>query len=164
LQTNAEVRFHVVGGFGPDDIDVEDISPYLKFYERMSTEELLRFFASMDILVSPNRAGVPNPGKFDGFPTGAAVQAGLQGVAVFASDCLWQNDYLENGKEIVLIGHSPTEIAAQIQPYMADTQKLTNLQQAGQAAFDRLYSFEAQMRLRLELLLSEMQAIGEPKR
>ncbi len=157
LQTGRAVRFHVVGGFGPDDIDVEDIAASFRFYERMSTAELLRFLADMDILVSPNRAGLPNPGKFDGFPTGAAVHAGLQGVAVFASDCLWQNHYLENGKEIILIGHSPTEIAQQIDSFVTDRAKLVQLKQAGKEAFHRLYSIDAQMRPRLELLLHQLQ-------
>jgi hypothetical protein len=118
----------------------------------METIELLDFFLEMDILISPNRSGEPRQGRFDGFPTGTAVQAGLCGVAVFASDCLWQNYYLRDGEEIVIINHSPTEIGDLVASWVRDPVRLDSLKVAGAQAFRRLYGFEAQMKPRIELL------------
>ena len=159
LSVNKDLRFHIVGGFGPGDVDDQDILPFLNFRGRMTTDELLGFFATMDILISPNRAGVPSVGKFDGFPTGTAVQAALQGVAVFASDSLKQNFYLRDGEEIVVTNHSAKDIAAQVEVYINDKNKLRKLQHSGQAAFHRLYDFDAQMKPRIELIQAELAAL-----
>jgi glycosyltransferase involved in cell wall biosynthesis len=159
LSVNRNLRFHIVGGFEPGDLDDQDILPFLNFRGRMTTDELLTFFATMDILISPNRAGVPTVGKFDGFPTGATVQAALQGVAVFASDSLRQNFYLRDREEIVVINHSVKEIAALVEVYINDRSKLLSLQEAGRVAFHRLYDFDAQMKPRIELIQAELAAL-----
>jgi glycosyltransferase involved in cell wall biosynthesis len=159
LSANKDLRFHIVGGFEPGDVDDQDIRPFLNFRGRMTTDELLSFFATMDILISPNRAGVPTVGKFDGFPTGAAVQAALQGVAVFASDSLRQNFYLRDREEIVVTSHSAKEIAELVEIYINDRSKLLSLQEAGRAAFQRLYDFDAQMRPRIQLIQAELAAL-----
>jgi glycosyltransferase involved in cell wall biosynthesis len=161
LSLNKNLRFHIVGGFELGDVYDQDILPFLEFRGRMTTDELLDFFATMDILIAPNRAGVPAVGKFDGFPTGAAVQAALQGVAVFASDSLRQNFYLRDREEIVVTSHSPKEIAALVEPYINDKNKLRNLQQSGQAAFHRLYDFNAQIKPRIQLIEAELASVRQ---
>jgi glycosyltransferase involved in cell wall biosynthesis len=149
--TNYAMRFHLVGGWEADVFD-EELKPHLIFHDVMETRQLLEFLSKMDILVSPNRSGEPVRGRFDGFPTTAALQAGLAGAAVFATDCLWQNNYFKDGEEIVIINHSPSEIGDRITSYISDRARLENLRSAGTSAFRRLYDFEAQMAPRIELL------------
>ncbi len=160
ISLNLKVQFHVVGDYERGDIRDDDVSERVNFHMPMPTGALLKFFQKMDILISPNRAGYPIHGLFDGFPTGAAVQAGLQEVAIFATDCLWQNFYLKDREEIVVIGHSPSEIAHIAASYITDRKKLAALKKAGQAAFRKLYNTDAQLRPRIELLRRELEAVA----
>jgi len=149
--TDFDMRFHLVGDWEKDVLD-DTLKPFLTFHGVMQTNALLDFFSEMDVFISPNRSGEPFQGRFDGFPTGTAVQAGLCGVAVFASDCLQQNYYLRDGEEIVVINHSATEIGDVVASWMQDHVRLESLKAAGAKAFRRLYGFEAQMKPRIELL------------
>ena len=63
---------HVVGGCTPDDSPSAELLDGITFYGRLTTEALMDFFSSMDVIVSANRPGVLIEGNFDGFPTGAA--------------------------------------------------------------------------------------------
>lgn len=154
--TEHELRFHLVGGWEQDVFD-DELRRVLNFHDAMETNKLLKFLAQMDILISPNRSGEPKQGRFDGFPTGAAVQAGLAGAAVFASDCLWQNRDFRDGEEIVIINNSASEIGDRVASYIDNRQRLTALRSAGMRAFRRLYSYEAQMAPRIELLQGMLQ-------
>jgi glycosyltransferase involved in cell wall biosynthesis len=146
------VRFHVVGGHGPDEIDVTDLGEKIRFYGSMHRDEFQRFYAGMDLIVSPNVPFRVCPGRFDGFPTGCCIEAGLSGVAVFCADCLGSNIAFVDGEELVIIPRDPPSIAGIIGRYHADPERLSRIAANGQRAFARVFDLNAQMEPRLRVL------------
>ena len=81
-----EVRFHVVGNFTEEDVEITDLHDCITFYGHRFTPFFPDFTRRMDIILSPNIPFMFKPGAFDGFPTGCCIEAALCGTAVFASD------------------------------------------------------------------------------
>jgi len=148
-----EARFHVVGNFTEVDVDVSALRDRITFYGFRFTSFFPRFYSRMDIILSPNMPFVLSPGKFDGFPTGCCIEAGLCGTAVFATDELGMNEErLRDGEEIVIISPEPQQIAETVGEYIANPEQLASLGQNGQRAIRRLFSLDVQMSPRLRVL------------
>jgi hypothetical protein len=111
----------------------------------------------MDIILSPNKPFLLSPGFFDGFPTGACIEAGLSGVAVFCTDLLQQNILFRDGKEIVIIQPDAQEICDQILSFYQKPEKLHTLSLEGQKAFHSIFDQVAQMEPRLDILSAYVQ-------
>lgn len=150
-------RFHVIGGFGPDEIDVSDLGDRIRFYGSLYREEFTALYGRMDLILSPNRPFRLFPGSFDGFPTGCCIEAGLSGVAVFATDPLGCNIAFEDGAEIVLVPAEPRAIADRVHACCQDPERLYRIAAGGQRAFARLFDLEAQMGPRMKTLSHWMQ-------
>ncbi|MBY6266533.1 tetratricopeptide repeat protein (plasmid) [Azospirillum sp. 412522] len=146
------VRFHVVGNFGPEVLDVTALAGRLTFHGPRPTRWLAGFFAGMDGILSANRPWRIARGAFDGFPTTACVEAGVCGVTVFATDPLGMNRGLRPDGEIVILDEDAGRIADRLASWLADPERLHRLGGEGQAAFLRLFGEEAQMKPRLEHL------------
>jgi glycosyltransferase involved in cell wall biosynthesis len=147
-----ELVFHVVGPYDKNDVNVTEIEDKIHFHGWKYTVDLPGFFANMDIILSPNRAFVLSPGSFDGFPTGACVEAGLCGVAVFCTDPLQQNIRFQDGIEIVITQPKVQEICDRVMSYFQKPEVLYELSAKGQQAFHRVFDLAVQMKPRLELL------------
>ena len=148
-----EVRFHVVGDFTEEDIEVTDLRDGITFYGHQFTPFFPGFYSRMDIILSPNVPFLFAPGAFDGFPTGCCIEAALCGAAMFVSDELAMNeDRLKNGEEVVIIPCEPEQIAELVEKYVADPERLVRLAQNGQRAIRNLFAIDAQMTPRLRLL------------
>jgi glycosyltransferase involved in cell wall biosynthesis len=149
---HGDILFHVVGTFDESDIDVSDIGGKIRFYGPRTTEFFPAFYSQMDIILAPNAPFALFPGAFDGFPTGACIEAGLCGVAVFCSDPLDQNIVFKDGEEIVIIPRDAEVISATIDGYCDRYEDLRRLAKRGQEAFTRVFDLEAQMEPRLRIL------------
>jgi glycosyltransferase involved in cell wall biosynthesis len=148
-----EARFHVVGNFTEKDAELDNLRGRITFYGHQFTPFFPGFYSRMDLIVSPNMPFVALPGSFDGFPTGACVEAALCGTAMFISDELSMNEgRLQDGKDVVIISCEPEKIAAAVEKHVADATELAALGQNGQRAIRRLFAFEAQMTPRLRVL------------
>jgi glycosyltransferase involved in cell wall biosynthesis len=145
-------RFHVVGTLTAADGDLTGLDGLLTFHGIMKTDALHRFFAEMDLILSPNVPFKLRPGGFDGFPTGSCVEAGLCGVAVFCSDELKLNTAFQDGEELVLLTRNPDEIFATVAAYCHDPARLRQLAARGTAAFQRVFSLAEQMGARFAVL------------
>jgi hypothetical protein len=77
LRDEPALRFHVVGSFTADDVDVAALGKRISFHGRIETIDLPGFFDGMDS-VSLNKPFLLHPGNFDGFPTGACVEASVR--------------------------------------------------------------------------------------
>ncbi len=86
VSRSADFRFHVVGPFGPDDVDLGAAAALITFYGPRPTCFFPEFYSRMDAILSPNVPFVLAPGAFDGFPTGCCIEAGLCGVPVLCTD------------------------------------------------------------------------------
>jgi glycosyltransferase involved in cell wall biosynthesis len=148
-----DIVFHVVGPFDSSHIDVSDIQASLRFHGTQYTDFFPSFYAGMDVILSPNRPFKLGPGSFDGFPTGACVEAGLCGVAVFCSDPLQQNMHFEDGKELVIVHPDrATEISQRLEAFHKNPDDLYRLSSEGRQAFRKVFDLTAQMRPRLNIL------------
>ena len=88
IETAPECRFHVVGGFGPDDIPIDGLEHCITFYGGRSPDWFSDFYKDKDAILLANVPFVLLKGAFDGFPTGCGSDAMLHGVALFCTDPL----------------------------------------------------------------------------
>lgn len=146
-----EIFFHVVGPFGPDDIPITEIENRIKFYGSRTTNFFPAFYGEMDLILSPNVPFLLRPGAFDGFPTGACVEAALCGVAVFCCDELNLNIFVD-GEELVIIPRGISEIEKVVSEYVQHPEQLYRIAKNGQKKFKEVFSYEKQMYPRIKLL------------
>ncbi|MGY1751704.1 FkbM family methyltransferase [Blastococcus sp. SYSU D01042] len=146
------VRGHVVGGFGPADVGPEHADLDLSFSGILSTPELRRFYLDKDVIISPTAPGRLAPGAFDGFPTGACVEAALCGVAVVATDPLNQNRLYTDGTDIHMPSADPDAVVARILDLVAEPDGVRRVAQAGLRTTRRTYGVDAQLRTRRRVL------------
>lgn len=147
-----DVCFHVVGPFDSSDLDVSRLGETIRFYGSRETSFFRNFYAQMDIILSPNAPFLVQRGRFDGFPTGACMEAGMSGVAVFCTDELNLNVVFRHGEDIVIVPRSAESIADSIAAFHEDPEALHRLQVAGQAAFRKVFDIDRQMARRLDIL------------
>ena len=147
-----DVRFHVVGPMDSWDIDVSDFRDRINFHGIQQTDFFPPFHAGMDLILSPTVPFVILPGSFDGFPTGASIEAALCGVPVFCTDILKQNIAFKDGEEIVIINREVREICQVISHYRSRYDELTEIGRRGQRAFQRELGLDHQMNQRFEIL------------
>lgn len=154
------LRFHVVGSFGAEDIDVRALGDRLQFHGRLETSQLRRFLRGIDVVVSLSRPHSLHPGNFDGFPTGSAVEASLCGAAVIASDVLGQNPGYVDGESMVIVVPLATHLTARMAELLGDPQRIGRIARAGQALTRRLYAPERQIAPRIAVLEQAAQELG----
>jgi len=149
---NKRMRFHVVGPWTGDDIDISPIQDRLEFYGSRFTDFFPEFYSRMDIILSPNAPFILLPGAFDGFPTASCIEAGVCGVAVFCTDILNLNMVFRDREEIVIIPKDASSIADIILEYFDNLNELYGLANMGKNAFRRYFGYDYQMKPRMELL------------
>ena len=71
------LRLQVVGPWSAADGDLTGLEDRVTFHGWMPTDAFPAFYASVDAVLAPTRAGVLLPGAFDGFPSGACIEAAL---------------------------------------------------------------------------------------
>ncbi len=152
-----QLQFHVVGGgYTPQEIDVSALGERIQFHGRMETDQLRRFFARMNLIISPNQPGLLHPGNFDGFPTGCCVEAALCGVAVMATDALQQNPGYVDDESIFLLDSGDLPLAHQIESHLRrlanQPHALKKVGKSGQALTRKLYAPEHQIGQRQRIL------------
>jgi lipopolysaccharide transport system ATP-binding protein len=140
------VRGHLVGGFGAADV-TEDYAALmdLTFSGVKSTPELRDFYLDMDVIVSPNAPGHFAPGSFDGFPTGACVEAALCGVAVVCSDPLNLNRTFTDRRDIHLPAVDAGDVSRRIIEMATEPEGVRRVAQAGLRTARRAFGIEAQL-------------------
>jgi len=146
------IHFHVIGSFNESDIDVDDIKDFISFYGTLKTHEFSEIYSKMDIILSPNSSFIMAPGAFDGFPTGACIEAGLNAVALFVTDDLKQNIVFEEDKEIVIIPRDVNAIVEKINYFYSHPDKLKALGENGKARIQASYNIDVQMNPRIVLI------------
>lgn len=156
-----QLRFHVVGSFTPDDIDVRALGERICFHGRLETSQMRSFFGDKDLVVSPNKPWTLHPGNFDGFPTGSCVEASLCGVAMMATDALKQDPGYGAAQAMLIV--EPDDAAAlaqQVRVLVADPAQLGRIARAGQALSRRLYAPEHQIGERTRVLEGAAAGVG----
>jgi glycosyltransferase involved in cell wall biosynthesis len=153
-----QARFHVVGPFSKEDVDVTELGDRINFYGSQKPEFFGGFYHRMDMVLSPNGSFILHPGAFDGFPTGCCIEAGMCGVAVMATDDLNQNVAFHDRVDIVIINRDVGEISQRVEYYYNHPQELHALADCGQASFRRVFDFDAQMEPRFKVMENILRA------
>lgn len=157
------ICFHVVGGFDENAIDVSDIKKRITFYGNRDMEWFDEFYKDKDIILSPNIPFMIAEGTFDGFPTGACVDAGLRKTALFCADELHQNTPFVDGEEIVIIPHDVRRVTDIIESYYQNPDKIRTIAENGCRKIKHIYSFEAQIQSRINILKKELEQAERSK-
>ena len=112
LQKSAIFHFHVVGNYDKGDIEIEPrFLSNVHFYGFLKTDEFIGFYSDKDIFVSPSRPYVLGKGAFDGFPTTACAEAGLNGLCMVVSDPLDLNVIFEDKIDVIIVENDPAQFA-----------------------------------------------------
>lgn len=147
------LQFSVVGSFNAEDISLDDgVKECISFNGLMTTTDLKEFFLTQDIIISPNIPFLLHPGNFDGFPSGACVEASLCGVAMICSDELKLNRYYTNNVDIVICDPTSDAIVKATKELINDTCLLKNIGQHGQIISQKIFSPIKQLGQRSALL------------
>ena len=162
-QRHDDIYFHVVGPFDRQVIDVSTFSDRIQFHGSLNPDGFDGFFEDMDIIMSPNISGKISPGSFDGFPTASCTEAGIRGTAIFAVDEFSSSQgRFTDGEDIVLIHYDLAHIVDQVERYYTDPEALKAVGERGSRRIRELYSYEAQMVPRIELLRDVMRNAVPP--
>lgn len=152
VQKNKNIVFHVVGPFDENDIELQKIKGQIVFHGFIETKDFPKFYESIDLIISPNRPFILKPGAFDGFPTGACSEAGLNQVALMITDPLNLNFIFKDGEDFILIVPDPVMIANKISYYLENPHKLELIARNGQKVLSKFYSIENQILKRIDFL------------
>jgi hypothetical protein len=144
-----DIRFHVVGGFDENDIDVAEIRGRITFYGYKQPDFLADFYAGMDIFLAPNRPFKIFDGNFDGFPLG--IDAGYCGTALFVADELKMNHHYVEEKEIIIVPLDAEKIADLVVRHYNDLETFYELSRRGQTVTQKLFDIDYQIQERLKL-------------
>jgi lipopolysaccharide transport system ATP-binding protein len=155
------VRFHVVGGFTADDMALGPLAGRVRFHGTLPTDDLRALLHGMDLIVAPSRPFTLHAGNFDGFPTGACIEAAASGVAIVAADPLAQNRLFEDGRSIVLTENEPQAIAKRLLALLREPARLRAVALAGQAVVRRHYAPERQIGARIAMIERQLAALEE---
>jgi len=158
------IRFHIIGGFTENDLDITMIKDKIHFYGYQKFEALETIYKSMDVLVSPNKPFVLSKGAFDGFPLGTVVEAVLNGVVGIISDALNQNNIFIPNEELIIIESNSKSIEKEIIDLINQPEKLYFISEKGREKFVKVFSNEIQMEPRIELIRKEIKKIKNDKR
>ena len=147
-----QARFHVVGNYGPEDLDVGALGDAIRFHGIKRTPEFPAFYAGMDLIISPNIPQLLGGGKTDGFPTAACMEASLSGVGLMCSDLMRQNIYYADGSEICVVPPDADAIVERVLHYCGDAAALASLGELGRRRSRTLFDPAIQLGKRMELL------------
>ena len=153
---HSNIRFHVIGGFDENTIDVREIRDRIAFYGNREMKWFDEFYKDKDIILSPNVPFIILEGSFDGFPTGACVDAGLRKTALFCTDELHLNTQFIDGEEIVIIPHNSNQITRNIEYFYRNPEKLKMIAENGCIKIKQIYSYESQILPRIKILKEQI--------
>jgi glycosyltransferase involved in cell wall biosynthesis len=145
------IKFHVIGGFEKEDIEVNEIKDKIKFHGYQIFENLESLFKGIDIIISPNKSFILNEGSFDGFPLGTVIEAVLNGSLAIVSDDLNQNNTFVNYEELIITKSDYREIEIEIKKLIENPSKILEIAKKGKLKFQEVYSNNNQMTQRIKL-------------
>ncbi|MEO7975765.1 glycosyltransferase family 4 protein [Flavobacterium sp.] len=152
------IRFHVVGGFDKEEIDVTLLEGKITFYGYQNFDNLAAIYQQMDVIVSPNKPFLYGKGAFDGFPLGTVIEAVVNNVVAIVTDNLNQNTVFENGEEIIITNGDVSSIEKEIINLIQNPEILLAISQKGRNKFLEIYSNDYQMNPRIKLLSEEIES------
>lgn len=152
--TEVGLRFsaHIIGPWILEDIAKDLRRSDFTFHGAVASSELQTILSNFDFAVFPTRSNQLGSGTFDGFPTGAAVEAGLAGCVVLTTNPLMQECPLTPDKDYFIIEASTDSIVARLLTLKSDRESLNKLKEQSARAFTQVFALETQMKPRLNVV------------
>lgn len=150
------LRFHVVGDYRPDDLPLGDAAPRFTFYGPRPSAFFAEFYPRMDVILSANRPINMEAGPFDGFPTGACMEAGFRGVLNCITDPLQLNVAFEDDVNILLVDRDAARTARRLSSLFAVPDQLYALAAANWHRFREVFDVDRQLWARTRLITAEL--------
>jgi len=151
-----DLRFHVVGDYTSDQIPLEGAAGKFIFHGKRPTSFFREFYPSMDIILSANRPSSDGAGAFDGFPTGACMEAGFWGVLNCISDPLKMNVAFTDEVDVVFVDFDATRTAEKLAMLLEDTARLYSLAYENWRKFTQVFDSNRQMWDRCRLITEQL--------
>jgi len=153
FENNTDIKFIVIGDFKQND-NIYFESSNMSYLGSVEPKRLGEIFMDMHIIVSPVRSHVLHPGNFDGFPTGAALNAVLNGCVLITTDPHDNAEKLglKDGRDLFLTSDRPSEIIQLINRLFYDRELLDKVGKNGYARFFEITNFKAQMLEKFNIL------------
>jgi glycosyltransferase involved in cell wall biosynthesis len=150
------LRFHVVGNYEAEDLPLGEVSERFTFYGRQDSTFFDTFYPRMDVIISVNRPFVAGPGAFDGFPTGACIEAGFRGVLNCISDPLNLNIILKDGEDFLLLNDDTDRSVSLLREVFGDPSRLYALAYANWRKLMEVFNVDGQLWARSRLIVNEL--------
>lgn len=151
-----DLRFHVVGDYTPDQIPLEHASERIFFHGKKPQAFFREFYPEMDLILSVNRPDNENGGSFDGFPTGACMEAGFSGVLNCISDPLKMNVAFHDNKDILILDEDTNKTIYRLQQLLSDTGRLYRLAYENWRKFLQVFDKNQQLLERSKIITNEL--------
>lgn len=158
--TDPRLRFHVVGDYSPEDIPLGAASDRFTFYGQQPNSFFRDFYPGMDVIISVNRPPTPGIGAFDGFPTGACMEAGFRGVLNCLHDPLGLNIEFEDGRDIILVDLDIATTMRRLTELFADPDQLYKLARANWDKYREIFDVDRQLWARTRLIVNELSSLA----
>lgn len=152
----AHLRFHVVGDYLPGDVSLGEFTSRFTFHGRRSSAFLADFYKSIDAIISINRPFDLTPGSFDGFPTGACVEAGFHGVLNCINDPLDLNPCFTDGVDIIVLNLDQQRSAARLRDLIGNPSELYRIAEQGRRKFHDVFDTNWQLWARTRVIAAEL--------
>jgi hypothetical protein len=156
LASDERLRFHVVGDYTADDLPLGEAEPRFVFYGPQPNAFFADFYPRMDVIISANRPPSGREGPFDGFPTGACMEAGFWGVLNCVADPLDLNVAFEDGRDILLVDRNARRTAQRLAALFATPDRLYELARANWKRFHDVFDVNRQLWARTRLIVAEL--------
>ncbi len=161
-RADSRLRFHVVGDYNADDVPVGEAAERFTFYGRRENEFFKNFYAGMDLILSINKPFVLTPGAFDGFPTGACIEAGFHGVLNCINDPLELNPTLIPGQDFIQLNFDHAQSVDRLRELLANPDELYRLAYNNWRKFHSVFGTNQQLWARTRLIASQLALSDKP--
>ncbi|MFM0595942.1 glycosyltransferase family protein [Paraburkholderia dilworthii] len=151
-----DVRFHVVGDYTPDQIPLGNAAERIEFHGKQPGEFFREFYPAMDIILSINRQSADGAGTFDGFPTGACMEAGFRGMLNCISDPLDMNVAFIDGVDVMLADLDTPKTVGRLTSMLRDTDRLYTIARANWFKFIQVFDTNQQLWDRTRVVTGEL--------
>jgi glycosyltransferase involved in cell wall biosynthesis len=158
------IKFHIVGDFTEEDINIDEIKNKIKFYGTKESTWFKDFYFDKDIIISPNRPFILSDGSFDGFPLTCSAEAMLNQVALFCSDELNLNTQFTDEKDLVIVRNNAKDISKVIEYYYNKPDKIKLISEQGFQAAKHIYSYRSQIKPRVKIIKNELKKIKKERK
>ena len=149
---SSKFKFHVVGGFDENEIDISGIKDSIKFYGYQNFENLSQIFKNMDVIISPNKPFLLSKGAFDGFPLATTIEAVFCGVVAIVNDCLNEGNLFNNQIEIIITNGMIDTYVNEIKFLFENPSNLKQISKNGKKKFSKIFNNKSQISPRIKLL------------